>query len=91
MEEVRAKANISKTVNKEPKVLGEASGEIKLKAKGLRFYKENKILQLNLLGWPKSPFRFFFYKIKDTFFVFTNNFIDLDSLSMSAISCIVEH
>ena len=38
-----------------------------------------------LLGWLKCPFRFF-YKIKDTFFIFINNFIDLDILSMSAIS-----
>ena len=39
-----------------------------------------------LLGWPKSLFSFF-HKIKDKFFIFTNNFIDLDILSMSAISC----
>ena len=32
-----------------------------------------------------------FHKTKDTFFIFTNNFIDLDILSMSAISHIVEH
>ena len=31
----------------------------------------------------------FFYKIKDTFFIFTNNFIDLDILSMLAISGVV--
>ena len=36
----------------------------------------------------KSPYDFF-HKIEDTFFIFTNNFIDLDILSMSAISCIV--
>ena len=30
-----------------------------------------------LLGWPKSQFSFF-RKIKDTFFIFTNNLIDLD-------------
>ena len=29
---------------------------------------------------------FFFHKIKDTFLIFTNNFIDLDIWSMSAIS-----
>ena len=39
-----------------------------------------------VLGWPKSPFSFF-HKIKDTFFIFTNNFIDLDSLRVSAVSC----
>ena len=33
----------------------------------------------------------FFCKIKDTFFIFTNNFIDLDILCMSAISCMVSH
>ena len=37
-----------------------------------------------VLGWPKSLFSFF-CKIKDTFFIFTSNFIDLDILSMSAI------
>ena len=41
-------------------------------------------LSLNM-GWLKSLFRFF-CQIKDTFFPFTNNFIDLDILSMSAIS-----
>ena len=30
-----------------------------------------------------------FWKIKDTFFIFTNNFIDLGILSMSAISHLV--
>ena len=39
-------------------------------------------------GWPKSRF-WFFHKIKDTFFIFTNNFIDLDILSMSAVSRVV--
>ena len=33
----------------------------------------------------KSPFSFF-HKIKYTFFIFTKNFIDLDILSVSAIS-----
>ena len=32
----------------------------------------------------------FFHKVKDTFLIFTNNFIDLDILSMSAVSCVVE-
>ena len=41
-----------------------------------------------LLGWPKSPY-VFFHKTKDTFFIFTNNFIDLDILSMLAISRVV--
>ena len=36
-------------------------------------------------GLAKSPL-FFFCKIKDTFFIFTNDFIGLDSLSMSAFS-----
>ena len=36
-----------------------------------------------LLGWPKSLFSFF-HNIKDTFFIFTKKFIDLDILSMSA-------
>ena len=40
---------------------------------------------VHVLGWPKSPLCFF-HKIKDTFFIFSNNFIDLDILSMSAIS-----
>ena len=37
-----------------------------------------------ILSWPKSSFSFF-HKTKDTFFIFTNNFIRLDILS-SAIS-----
>ena len=51
-------------------------------------YIKSYSLLSNVLGWPKGPFRFF-HKIKDTFFIFTNNFIDLDILSMSAISCVV--
>ena len=39
-----------------------------------------------LLGWPKSLLSFF-CKIRDTLFIFTNNCIDLDILSMLAISC----
>ena len=39
-----------------------------------------------VLGWPKSPFGFF-CKIKDTFFIFINNFTDLDILGMLATSC----
>ena len=31
----------------------------------------------------------FFHKIEDTFFIFMNNFIDLDILSVSAISHMV--
>ena len=31
----------------------------------------------------------FFCKIKDAYFIFTNNFTDLDILSMSALSCVV--
>ena len=41
--------------------------------------------RLGKLGWPKSPFSFL-HKIKDTVFVFTNNFTDLDILRMSALS-----
>ena len=35
-----------------------------------------------LSGWPKSPHGFL-HKIKDTLFIFTNSFIDVDSLSVS--------
>ena len=38
--------------------------------------------QRKVLGWPKVSLGFF-CKIKDTFFIVTNNFIDLDILSMS--------
>ena len=37
------------------------------------------------MGCPKRPYGFS-CKIKDMFFIFTNNFIDLDILSMLAIS-----
>ena len=37
----------------------------------------------------KSPFSFY-GKIKDTLFNFTNNFSDLDTSSVLAISCVVE-
>ena len=40
---------------------------------------------VEILGWPNSLFSFF-HKVKDTFFIFTINFIDLDILSMSAMS-----
>ena len=39
----------------------------------------------SFIGWPESPFSFF-YQINDTFFIFSNNFTDLDILSMSAVS-----
>ena len=42
------------------------------------------LYEANTMGWPKSLFSFF-HKTKHTFFIFTNNFIDLDILSMSAI------
>ena len=42
----------------------------------------------NLLGWPKGLFRFF-HKVEDTFSISTNNCIDLDTLSMSAVSHVV--
>ena len=45
------------------------------------------LMQDIVLGWPKSPFSFF-HKIKDTFRIF-NNFIDLDILSLLAISHVV--
>ena len=38
-----------------------------------------------ILGWPKSPVSLF-HKIKGAFFIFTNNFIDLDILNMSTIT-----
>ena len=41
---------------------------------------------LYILSWPKSPLSFF---LKGTFFIFTNNFIDLGILNMLAISCMV--
>ena len=48
----------------------------------------NRLCAMLLLGWAKSLYDFF-HKIKDTFFIFTNNVIDLDLLSMLAISCMV--
>ena len=39
-----------------------------------------------LFGRPKVHY-VFSHKMKDMFFIFTNNFIDLGILSMSAISC----
>ena len=57
-----------------------------------RFSRERQGVDVNpkmdqmLLGRPKSLLRFSFCKIKDTVFIFTNNFIDLDILTMSAIS-----
>ena len=47
------------------------------------------IRQLHVFDWPKSP-RGFLWKIKDVFFILTDNLIDLDMLSMSAISPVVE-
>ena len=41
-----------------------------------------------VLHWPKSPFSFS-HKIKNMFFIFTNKFIDLDILSMSATTHMV--
>ena len=49
----------------------------------------NICIHTYVLGWPRSQYGFF-HKI-DTFFVFTNNFIDIDISSMSAISQVVEH
>ena len=45
---------------------------------------------LLLLGWPESLFSCV-CKRQDTFFIFTNNFIDLAILRMPALSRIVEH
>ena len=45
-------------------------------------------LLCNVLGWPKSLFSFF-NKIKDTLFIFTNNFIDLNIFSTLAVSHMV--
>ena len=59
----------------------------KFHAEDYSLFSNTYIIDL-LLGWPKSPFSFF-CKIKDIFFIFTNNFIDLDILSMSAISRMV--
>ena len=38
------------------------------------------------IGLAKKSLFSFFCKIKDTFFIFTHNFIDLDILSMSALA-----
>ena len=43
------------------------------------FRKGFQALEIKILGWPKSPCGFF-CKI-DTFFIFTNNFIDVDIFS----------
>ena len=42
------------------------------------------------MDWLKCLYGFF-HKIKDTFFIFTNNFIDLDILSTGAISHVKLH
>ena len=52
----------------------------------MKWYSYFDIFFSQILGWPKSQFSFF-CKIKGTFFIYTNNFIDLDILSMLAISC----
>ena len=52
------------------------------------FIECSLILRSIIFGWPKCPFSFF-HKIKDTIFILNNNFIDLDILSMSAISHLV--
>ena len=49
---------------------------------------ENVLQCFLFWGWPKCPFSVF-CKIKDIFFIFTNNFIDVDSLSTSAISRVI--
>ena len=46
--------------------------------------------QTQILDWLKCLYGFF-HKIKDTFFIFTNNFIDLDILSTGAISHVKLH
>ena len=42
------------------------------------------------MGWLKS-LNVFVSKIKDTYFIFTNKFIELDIFSMLASSCVVGH
>ena len=63
-----------------------ASGCVTL-SQALTFFNHN-FLEIIILVWPKCSFTFF-HKIKDTYFIFTNNFIDLDILSMSAVSRVV--
>ena len=46
----------------------------------------SQIQELPLMYWVGQKVHYVF-SIKDTFFTFTNTFIDLDILSMSAISC----
>ena len=48
-----------------------------------------KTQMYKILGWPKSPF-IFFHKIKDAFFIFTNNLIDLDIWGTLVLSHVVE-
>ena len=48
----------------------------------MHYTQQNTVAQI--LGRPKGPF--YLHKIKDIFFIFPNNFTDLDILSMSAIS-----
>ena len=45
-----------------------------------------------LLCWVgKKVHLVFFHKMKDTFFIFTDDYIDLGILSMSAVSQVAEH
>ena len=58
--------------------------------KGIKDNPNRYILHYILyIGLDKKVCLVFFRKIKDTFFIFTNNFIDLDIPSMSAISRMV--
>ena len=58
------------------KVIGKSKG----KRGAIRKCNPNK-----LLDWPKNPLCFL-HKIRYTFFIFTNNFIDLDILSVLSFS-----
>ena len=47
------------------------------------------VIAIIIIGLAKKVVQFFFHKIKDMFFIFTNNFINLDILSMLVISRMV--
>ena len=52
-------------------------------------YNDSKTHVTPALKYPVGPKVHYVFSIKDTFFIFTNNFIDLDILSMSALSHVV--
>ena len=59
------------------------------------------MILFNFGNWHRLPSRmgknwvgqkvYMVFSIKYTFFIFASSFIDLDILSMSAVSCVVEH